>query len=124
MAKKDVMQYYEVMCNQYLEMQESLKDMEEELQKNLISPDRVEQLKRTIEPIKNNYMRISYIVFLLNKPSKFKQFIDKVLDKLDLSTKSRTLKKIKKEEFKKLENEHGLEAVKKENKDIIDNLKL
>lgn len=124
MAKKDVMHYYDVISNQYLEMQESLKDMEEELRKNLISPDRVEQLKQTIEPIKNNYMRISYIVFLLNKPNKFRLFINNILDKLNLSANKRAFKKVKKEEFKKLEEEHGLEAVEKENKDIIDNLKL
>lgn len=124
MAKKDVMHYYDVISNQYLEMQESLKDMEEELRKNLISPDRVEQLKQTIEPIKNNYMRISYIVFLLNKPNKFRLFINNILDKLNLSANKRAFKKVKKEEFKKLEEEHGLESVEKENKDIIDNLKL
>lgn len=70
MSRKHVEDYFNQICDDYHEMVETLKDMEEECKKGLVSPDRVEQLKKMIEPIKLNYSRISYIMFLLNMPNK------------------------------------------------------
>jgi len=44
--------------------------MEEEASKGLLDPDKLIQMKSYIEPIKINYQRISYIMYLLNKPVK------------------------------------------------------
>jgi len=70
MSVKDVNEYYDKLGVDYLEMMAALKDLEEECGKGLISPDKVDQFKKMLEPIKINYSRISYIMYLLNKPNK------------------------------------------------------
>ena len=79
MAKKDVDNYFKQICNDYHELIETLHEMEEEVSKGLLNPDQLEQLKMTIEPMKINWQRISYIMFLLNKPakkSKYKRYLN------------------------------------------------
>ena len=39
----------------------------------MIGPDRLDNIKRQIEPLKNNYMTLSYVAFLLNKPNRDKK---------------------------------------------------
>lgn len=73
MSKKHVDDYFDIIANQYHDMLESLRDMEEECTKGLLDPDRLEQMKKLIEPLKQNYMRISYIMYLLNKPNREKK---------------------------------------------------
>lgn len=73
MAKKDVDIYFNQICQDYRELLDTLKDMEEEVSKGLLDPDRLVQMKEYIEPIKINWQRISYIMFLLNKPAKNKK---------------------------------------------------
>ena len=70
MAKKDVDAYFKQICNDYKDMIDALHDMEEEAAKNLISPDRLEAMKSQVDVVKNNYMRISYIMYLLNRPNR------------------------------------------------------
>ena len=70
MAKKDVDKYFDQICKDYHELIETLHDMEEEASKGLLDPDKLIQMKSYIEPIKINYQRISYIMYLLNKPVK------------------------------------------------------
>lgn len=70
MSKKHVEEYYDQICQDYHDMIEALHDLEEEAMQGLISPQRVEETKEVIKPLKDNYMRISYIMYLLNKPSK------------------------------------------------------
>ena len=73
MSKKHVDEYYETVSNQYADMLAALREMEEESSKGLLDPDRLEQMKTIIEPLKTNYMRISYIMYLLNKPNREKK---------------------------------------------------
>lgn len=108
MSKRHVDEYFEVVANQYHEMLESLHDMEEECTKGLLDPDRLEQIKKLIEPLKQNYMRISYIMFLLNKPNKEKK-----------------IKRYEEQQKKFLNNipkEDRLEGIKEENQNTIDNI--
>lgn len=70
MAKKDVDKYFDQICKDYHELIETLHDMEEEAAKGLLDPDKLIQMKSYIEPIKVNWQRISYIMYLLNMPSK------------------------------------------------------
>lgn len=70
MSVKDVKKYYEAVSSQYLEMVNDIKDFEEAVTKEIIEPERLEQIKQNIEPIKVNYQRLSYIMFLLNLPTK------------------------------------------------------
>lgn len=111
MSRKHVEEYYDVMCKDYSDMIEALHDMEEEATKGLISPDQLEQMKETIKPLKENYMRISYIMYLLNKPSKFEQF----LNKIGITTKS-------KQYSQRVNANSTLDAVHKENLESINKI--
>lgn len=74
MSKKDVDQYFNKICNDYHELIETIHDMQEEANKGLLDPDKVDQVKQTLEPMKVNWQRISYIMYLLNKPNKKKKW--------------------------------------------------
>ena len=79
MSVKAVKKYYEQICDQYCEMLQDIRDFEEEAAKGLIEPERVDRLKEQIAPIKQNYERWSYMMFLLNQPqrkSKQKRYED------------------------------------------------
>ena len=71
MAVKHIKEYYEQVCNQYIQMNEELKDFQKEVENGLIEPERIENLKKIIEPLKNNYMTLSWIMYLLNKPQRY-----------------------------------------------------
>lgn len=76
MSVRDVKEYYLSVVRDYKDMLQELQDFEIELQHNLVSPEKVDELKQLMEPIKNNYQTLSYIIYLLNKPqrnSKVKQ---------------------------------------------------
>ena len=70
MAKKDVEKYYNDIANEYIEMLESLKEIEELAAQQVVSPEKVEEIKAMVEPLKNNYMTLSWVMFLLNQPNK------------------------------------------------------
>lgn len=70
MAKKDVINYYNEVCAQYHDFIEELKDFQDLCNQGLVTPEVIEQATRTIEPLKNNWQTLNYIIFLLNKPVK------------------------------------------------------
>lgn len=70
MSVKHVNQYYKQICEQYKEMLENIKDFEQEVQEGLVEPERVDRLKESIAPIKANYERWAYMMFLLHKPNR------------------------------------------------------
>lgn len=108
MSKKHVDKYFNVVANQYHEMLQALKEVEEECNNNLMDPDRLEQIKTMIEPLKQNYMRISYIMFLLNQPDK--------------EEKAKEYKQQHKKLLSKIPKKDRLEGIKKENSEIIKNI--
>lgn len=70
MSVKHVKRYFSDICDLYHELLENVKDMQEAAEQGLISPERFEEYKKTIEPVKTNYERWSYMIFLLNMPNK------------------------------------------------------
>ena len=70
MAVKHIKEYYEHVCNQYSQMTEELKEFQKEVEDGLVEPERLDNLKAVIEPLKNNYMTLSWIMYLLNKPQR------------------------------------------------------
>lgn len=70
MAKKDVEHYFRLVADQYQEMLENIRDIEKEVNDNLTDPELLDRLKAMAEPLKNNYMTLSYIMFLLNQPAR------------------------------------------------------
>ena len=70
MALKDIINYYNEICDQYHDLLTEIRDFEEEAKKGLIEPERLDEIKKTIQPLIANYQTLSYIMFLLNKPVK------------------------------------------------------
>lgn len=89
MAKKHVDEYYNQITAQYHEMLNDIKDFEKECAEGLIEPERVERLKEQIAPIKLNWERWTYMMFLLNQPARkrkipaYKERMQKVMKNLD-----------------------------------------
>lgn len=108
MSKRHVDEYFNTIANQYQEMLHALKDMEEECKNNLLDPDRLEQMKSLIGPLKENYMRISYIMFLLNKPDK--------------ESKLKEYEERNQKLLSKIPEKDKLEAIQEENQKIIDKI--
>lgn len=106
MSQKDVIKYYNEVVESYKDMLENLKDIEEEMKESLVTPEQVEQMKRMAQPIVNNYKTLSYIIFLLNRPTKKEKF-----------------NRYEKQNKKLLENCRTREEVLNENKEALNNLK-
>ena len=73
MAKKDVIKYYNQVCDQYHDFVEELKDFQELCNSGMVTPEVIEQAKKTIEPLKNNWQTLNYIIFLFNNLNKLKK---------------------------------------------------
>lgn len=106
MSQKDVIRYYNEVVESYKDMLENLKDIEEEMKESLVTPEQVEQMKRMAQPIVDNYKTLSYIIFLLNRPTKKEKF-----------------NRYEKQNKKLLENCRTKEEVLNENKEALNNLK-
>lgn len=106
MSQKDVIKYYNEVAENYKDMLENLKDMEEEMKESLVTPEQVEQMKRMAQPVVDNYKTLSYIIFLLNRPTKKEKF-----------------NRYEKQNKKLLENCRTREEVLNENKEALNNLK-
>ena len=109
MARKHFDEYYDKICSQFRELQTVLEDLSSEVTNGMIEPERLEQLKKTIEPVENNYRTLGYIKYLLDKPTrkqKEKRYSD-MNKQLLAQSKGRTQ-----------------EDIVNENQSIIDNLSL
>lgn len=107
MAKKDFDLYYNQICTQYFQLQDVLRDISEEVSKGLVEPERIDQLKQTILPVENSYRTLSYIKYLIDKP-----------------TRKAKCSRYKAQNKKLLSNCRTKEEILSENSAIIDNLKL
>ena len=108
MSKKDVEEYYTKVCADYKQLKETLTEMEEEFKNSVQDVDKIEQVRKMIEPLKVNYERISYIMYLFNKPVRRKKKFSYEL-----------------ENKKRLNNfsNSSLEDIHRENQEVIKNLK-
>ncbi len=70
MARKHVVQYYLEMQNVYFQMRDTMKDFDEMLRNGEIEEEVFKQAQKDYLEVEENYKRISYIMFLLNKPQK------------------------------------------------------
>lgn len=70
MANRHVIEYFNKVADQYHDMLSEIRDFEEECRKGLIEPERLDEVKKIIEPLKNNYMTWSYVMYLLNLPNR------------------------------------------------------
>ena len=109
MSVKHVKKYYEEICDQYKEMLENIKDSEQDLMNNMVDMDYVENLKKLIQPVKDNYERWSYMMFLLNQPNR----------KDKIPAYKRRMQKF----LKDIPEDKSPDATLQENKDAIKNIK-
>lgn len=70
MARRDFDAYYNKIASQLFELDKVFKDLSQEADAGMVEPERLEQVKKTIEPIKNSYQTLSYIKYLLDMPAK------------------------------------------------------
>lgn len=70
MAVKHVKEYYNKVADQYVEMLDNLKEMQEAYELGQVSQEQLENLKKIVEPLKSNYERISWIMYLLAIPQR------------------------------------------------------
>jgi hypothetical protein len=70
MARKDFDEYYNKIASQLFELDRVFKDLSAEADSGMVEPERLEQVKVTIEPIKTSYQTLSYIKYLLDKPTR------------------------------------------------------
>ena len=70
MSVKHVKDYYEQVAQQYQDMLTELKDFEDLAMNEMFDPERLEQIKESIQPLLRNYETLSYIMYLLNKPNR------------------------------------------------------
>lgn len=70
MSVKDVNRYYHQICEQYNEMIQDIKDLEKEAAEGLVEPERIDRLQEQVAPIKQNYERWAYMMFLLHQPAR------------------------------------------------------
>ena len=73
MALKHVKEYYLQCQAQYFEMLADAKDFDEALKGGLILQEQFDQAQSLLNVVKENYERLSYIMFLFNKPKNNKK---------------------------------------------------
>ena len=64
MSKKAVENYYNEITAQYKEMLNDIKDIEKDVMEGITSPELLDTLRSNIAPIKQNWERWSYMMFL------------------------------------------------------------
>ena len=91
MARRHVQEYYEQICDQYHEMLENIHELEQDMENEIVEPEYIDKLKQQIQPVKDTYMTISWIMYLLNQPNKkekerpYQKRMKKYLSSLDTS---------------------------------------
>lgn len=110
MAIKHIKEYYRQICNQYMQMLAEIKDFEEEAKQGLMEPERLDAIKEDIRPMKDNYERWSYMMYLLNQPAR--------------KEKQKKFERQNKTLLKNIENKNKINSVIDENNAVIDKIKI
>jgi hypothetical protein len=70
MARKHFDDYYNKICSQLFQLQQTFDDLSKEADNNMISPEQLEQVKKTIQPVRDSYTTLTYIKYLLDMPAR------------------------------------------------------
>lgn len=68
MARKDFEEYYGKIKDQYFRTIHMLEELGEEAGEKPLDPQVLENLQKILEPVKNSYLQLAYIEYLLNLP--------------------------------------------------------
>lgn len=99
MARKDFEEYYSKIKEQYFRMVNMLGEVDKSSGEKLIDPQTVQNLQIILEPVKNSYLSLAYIEYLLNLPKnkkvrvRNKRQFDSLLSKIDKSSTSQEVLK-------------------------------
>lgn len=74
MAIKDVINYFNECEAQYKDFVDELNSFNELCAQNMVPPETVENAKKLFQVVEDNYKKLNYIIFLLNKPTKKEKF--------------------------------------------------
>jgi len=106
MSKKDVDDYFLKVCEDYHNTIETLHDVEEYVQNNILPAEKLDEIKAYVEVVKNNYLTISYIMHLLEMPVNPKKH--NWYENTHKCDKSRDLKAIREENAQAINNIKGI----------------
>lgn len=109
MSKKDFDDYLIKVESQYYEMKKNLETIAKDVQDNPSDLDFIDTLKERIAPFKQNYERLMYIKYLLDKPVRNK--------------KTFKYNRMMVNKLKELEEKNSLESVLEENNTVLNNMK-
>ncbi|WP_300924609.1 hypothetical protein [uncultured Clostridium sp.] len=109
MSVRHIKNYYEQVSSQYKEMLAELKDFEQLAEDKMFPPERLEQIKQTITPLKDNYERWSYMMFLLNQPNR--------------NQKVKKYQKQNEKLLKMFDKKNSIEGTLEENNNVLNTLK-
>lgn len=73
MSLKHVKNYYLQVQEQYVQMLEDAKDFDEALKKGLVDQVQFDQAQVLMNRVKENYERLSYIIYLFYQPNRDKK---------------------------------------------------
>ena len=99
MARKHFDEYFNQISKQYAQLQSTLEDISKEVDAGMFEPERLDNLKATILPVKNSYETLNYIRYLLDMPtrkekqSKYNRQNKKFLQTVSSKTKEAVLAK-------------------------------
>ena len=73
MALKQVKEYYKGIEKLYFELVSDLREMENEFKSGNITQEELDKLMIPVQNIKDNYLRLSYIIYLFYQPNRKKK---------------------------------------------------
>lgn len=109
MSKRDLEDYFVRVSSDYSEMRHLIDEMQYAVDTNKMSQQALDQIKQSAENLKSNYMTLSYIMFLLNKPVK--------------KSKQAGYEKREQKKLNNIDKKHTREEVEKRNDEDLKNIK-
>ena len=70
MAVKDILEYYKECESQYDDMKNEMNDFRYLCSQGMVAPEIIENAQKMFNLMEDNYKKLSYVIFLLNKPVK------------------------------------------------------
>lgn len=69
MSVKHIRKEFQRICGDYKEMLDTVHELEQAVSDNIVSQEKLDEVKQSLETIKTNYMRWSWIIHLLDLPN-------------------------------------------------------
>ena len=68
MAKKHFDEYFRKTQKTYYEMVDDIKELEQQCLTEMVASEKIETMKKTVEPLKNTYNLLAYVKYLMDMP--------------------------------------------------------